>query len=148
MEEVSEGATPARSPRTRVRRARSVTESLLSIVLALEAFLIFFVTLVVYALDQLDPVTTFVGGAVFIVLLALTGGVLRYQAGVWIGWVLQVAVLATGFFVPVMFVIGGVFVALWTFCFIRGRQIDRDKASFFAAQSSDSSTETPKENNA
>jgi len=148
MEEVSEGKASARSPRTRVRRARSVTESLLSIVLSLEAFLIFFVTLVVYGLDQLDPVTTFAGGAIFIVLLALTGGVLRFPAGVWFGWVLQVAILATGFFVPAMFGIGAVFVALWTFCFIRGRQIDSQKASFLAEQSSHNPTETPKENNA
>ena len=42
---------PARQPRA--RRQRSVTEMLLSIVLALEAILVFFVTLVVYGLKSL-----------------------------------------------------------------------------------------------
>jgi hypothetical protein len=146
MEEVTDGASPAR--KVRVRRARSTTESLLSIVLALEAFLVFFITLVVYGLDQLDPATAFTGGAVFILLIVLTSGILRYPAGVWFGWVVQAALLATGFLNPVLFFVAAVFVGIWIFCFIRGRQIESQKASFLAAQTESPSTETPKENNA
>ena len=50
------------------RRPRSATESLLSIVLALEAILVFFVTLTAFGLKALEPVPAFVGGAVLIVL--------------------------------------------------------------------------------
>ena len=46
----------------RVRRAREATESLLSIVLLLEAVLVFFVTLVAYGLKVVPPGVAF-GGA-------------------------------------------------------------------------------------
>ena len=123
--------TPGRTPRQ--RRQRSVTEMLLSIVLALEAVLVFFVTLVVYGLKSLEPALAFGGGAVLILALFLTSGLLRYRWGVWLGWVLQLVLLATGFLVPLMFFIAACFVAIWIFCFVRGRQIDRQKAAFAAA---------------
>ena len=158
MEEVTDDSTARPARKVRTRRARSVTESLLSIVLTLEAFLVFFVALVVYGLDQLPPEMAFIGGSTFILLLVLTSGVLRYPAGVWFGWVLQVALLATGLLNPVLYGVAAVFVGIWIFCFIRGRQIDRQKASMLASQpespsaeslSAESpSTETPKENNA
>lgn len=135
----------------RSRRARSVTESLLSIVLALEAFLVFFVTLAVYGLRQLPPETAFLGGSVFVLLLVLAAGILRYPAGIWTGWVLQAALLALGFVNPILFLVSAVFVGIWIFCFVRARQIERDKASMLASTSEPSSaespsTETPKEN--
>jgi hypothetical protein len=98
----------------------------LSITLALEAFLIFFVTLVVYGLDTLEPATAFGGGAALIVLLAITARLVRHPVGVALGWVLQVVILALGLLVPLMFVIGALFVALWIYCFVRGRALDRD----------------------
>ena len=119
--------------RVRVRRERSVTESLLSIVLVLEAILVFFVTLVVYGLRILEPGQAFAGGAVLFLLLALTGALVRYRAGVWFGWVLQVVLLATGLLLPVMYVVGAIFVALWIYCFVRARTITRQKAEFAAA---------------
>ena len=122
--------TPGRAPRQ--RRQRSVTEMLLSIVLVLEAFLVFFVTLVVYGLKSLEPALAFGGGAALILALFLTSGVLRYGWGVWIGWILQVVLVATGFLVPLMFFIAACFVAIWVFCFVRGRQIDHQKAAFAA----------------
>ena len=122
--------TPGRAPRQ--RRQRSVTEMLLSIVLVLEAFLVFFVTLVVYGLKSLEPALAFGGGATLILALFLTSGVLRYGWGIWIGWILQVVLVATGFLVPLMFFIAACFVAIWVFCFVRGRQIDHQKAAFAA----------------
>ncbi len=112
------------------RRQRSVTESLLSIVLVLEALLVFFVALTAFGLKAVEPSTAFIGGAALIVALAVTGRVLRFDWGVWLGWAMQAVILATGFLLPVMFVVGAVFVGLWIFCFVRGRQIDADKAAF------------------
>lgn len=126
-------ATASRQPRTRVRRARSVTESLLSIVLALEAFLVFFVALVLYGLRAADVALAFGGGAIFIVLLILGGGVLRYRWGIWYGWALQLVLIATGFLLPILFLVAAVFVGIWTYCFIKGRQIDAQKADYLAA---------------
>lgn len=118
----------------RVRRQRSVTEMLLSIVLGLEAVLVFFVMLVVYGLRALEPVVAFGGGLALIVVLLVAGRLLRYPWGVWIGWALQAVLLATGILVPLMYFIAACFLAIWIFCFVKGRQIDRQKAAFAAAQ--------------
>ena len=114
------------------RRRRSATESLLSIVLILEAVLLFFVTLTAFGLKALDPVTAFVGGGAFMLVLVLASRLVRYRWGIWLGWVLQVAILATGFVLPMMFLVGGGFVALWVYCFVRARSIDRQRAEFEA----------------
>jgi hypothetical protein len=117
---------PSRPPAavSRPRRARSTTESLLSIVLGLEAILMFFVTLTAFGLKAVPPVTAFVGGGVLIVLLVLVAGLLRYRWGVWLGWVLQAVLVATGILLPIMFLVAAAFVAIWVYCFIKGRQID------------------------
>ena len=125
MEEVS------RPPR--VRRERGVTESLLSIVLALEAILVFFVVLVAFGLRIAEPGVVFGGGAVLFLALLVAGRLLRYPAGIWFGWALQVVLILTGILLPVMYFVGAIFVALWIYCFVRARTITRQKAEFAAA---------------
>ena len=120
-------ATPA--PQRRPRRKRSIQESLLSIALVLEAVLIFFVTLTAFGLKALPPVTAFVGGAAFFVALNVASAQQRFEWGVWVGWVLQVALLATGFILPIMFFIGALFVALYVFCFVKARQLTDQRRS-------------------
>lgn len=122
MSEASEAPKP---PRTRVRRQRSLTESLASIVLTMEAILVFFIALTVYGLHTLPPLAAFGGGAGLAVVLLVSTRLMRYSWGPWLGWVLQLVLLATGFVLPVLFIPAAIFIALWTFCFIRGRQVDR-----------------------
>ncbi len=112
----------------RPRRIRSTSESLLSIVLGLEAILTFFVTLTAFGLKALPAATAFLGGGVLIVLLVLVAGLLRFRWGVWLGWVLQAALVATGILLPIMFVIAAAFVAIWVYCFVKGRQIDHQRS--------------------
>ena len=111
----------------RTRRQRSVTESLLSIVLVLEATVLFFATLVAFGLRAVDPALALIGGAASIVLLVITAMLVRYRWGVWFGWVLQAALIATGILVPLMYGIGALFAAIWIYCFVRARQLDRQK---------------------
>jgi len=113
----------------RPRRARSVTEMLLSIVLGLEAVLIFFVTLTVYGLKALPAGYAFGGGAVLVVLLLAAAAVLRFPWGVWFGWALQVVLLATGLLLPALYIVAAIFIAIWVYCYIKGTQIDRTKAA-------------------
>jgi hypothetical protein len=113
--------TAADAPRG---RARSATESLLAVALALEAALTFFATLAIFGLRALEPVLAFVGGGVLFVALVLTTRLVRYRWGIAIGWVLQGVLLATGFLLPIMFVIAAGFVGIWIFCFVKGRQLD------------------------
>jgi len=119
----------AREPQPRGRRERSASESLLSIVLLLEGFLVFFVALAAFSLRVLTPVQALVGGLVLILLLAVAGRAARYPAGRWLGWVLQLVIIALGLVLPLMYVIGAGFLALWAFCFAKGRSLDAAKAA-------------------
>ena len=120
------------------RRRRSTTESLLSIVLILEAAMLFFATLTVFGLKALDPVAAFAGGGALILLTVIVSALVRWSWGVWLGWVLQAVILATGFLIPIMFVVGGGFVVLWVWCFLRAREIDRQRAEFEAELAAES----------
>lgn len=117
----------------RQRRARSASESLLSIVLGLEAVLVFFIALTLFGLDVLSPLVAFGGGAVLLVLLLLAGRMVSRPAGVWLGWVLQLVLILLGLLLPALYVAGAIFVAIWVYCFVVGRRLDRQKAEFLAA---------------
>ena len=119
-------AAPARKP----RRRRGAQESLLSIVLLLEAIVMFFVILVAYGLRVLPLGVIFGGGAVLIALMLLVGRSLRHPAAVWTGWTLQAVLILLGLLINVMYVIGVLFLALWIYCFIIGRRLDRRNAQF------------------
>ena len=108
----------------RPRRTRSVSEILLSIVLALEAVLMFFVMLTAFGVKALPPAVAFGGGIALIVVLLFAGRLLRYPWGVWVGWILQVVLIALGIVLPVMYFLGAVFTGIWVYCFVKGRQID------------------------
>ena len=120
----------AGNPRARrVRRTRSATESLLSIALGLEAALAFFITMAVFGLQLMPAPVALAGGAALMVALVVTAALVRYRFGVWLGWFLQAVVLATGLVLPLMYAIGAGFVAIWIYCFVTGRRLDRRRAS-------------------
>ena len=125
----------------RVRRERSASESLLSIVLLLEGFLVFFVALTAFSLESTSPAQALVGGAVLIVLLAVAGRLVRFAPGLWLGWALQLALVALGLILPLMYLIGAGFLALWVFCFVKGRALDAAKAAHLSTVSTGSTTE-------
>jgi hypothetical protein len=109
----------------RVRRERGVTETLLSVVLALEAAVFFFATLAIAGLSGIPTPLVVAGGAGFIVLLIVVAMVQRWMWGVVLGGVLQVVYVATGVLHPFMYVIGAVFAAMWLWCLVRARRIER-----------------------
>ncbi|SDC09679.1 DUF4233 domain-containing protein [Streptomyces prasinopilosus] len=55
-------------------------------------------------------------------------GVIARPGGVVLGWALQIALIASGFFVPTMFVLGALFAVLWWASVHYGRKIDEAKA--------------------
>ncbi|MFT4283949.1 MAG: DUF4233 domain-containing protein [Protaetiibacter sp.] len=125
----------------RTRRERSLTETLLSITLGLEAAMMFFAALVIFGLDRLDPDwLALVYGGAFILVLVLAAGVQRWAWGVWFGAALQLAIVATGLLEPMMFLVGAAFLALWVYCFVRGHQIDTQKAAWLAERAASEST--------
>jgi hypothetical protein len=124
---------PRASRPVRTRRDRGAQESLLSITLVLEAVMFFFPMMVVFGKHTLSPGWAFGGGLGGMVVLALASRLTGNRAGVWFGWLLQAAILATGFIEPFMFVVGLVFLAFWIFCFVKGGQLDRQNAARRAA---------------
>ena len=122
------------------RRERTATESLLSIVLGLEAVLVFFAALVAFGTRAAPAGLVFGGAALLVVLLALAGRFVRYPWGVWFGWALQVVLIVTGLLVSLMYLLGAGFLALYAYCFVRGRQLDKQKAAYFAAQSKENNS--------
>jgi uncharacterized membrane protein len=124
------GSDAAQNPRMRVRRVRSASESLLSIALLLETVLVFFVVMVAFGLRVLPIPVVFGGGATLAVLLILAGRLAGRPVGVWIGWVLQVALIALGILLPLMYFIGAIFAAIWIYCFVTGLRLDRRKAAY------------------
>ncbi|MEX1078781.1 MAG: DUF4233 domain-containing protein [Homoserinimonas sp.] len=111
------------------RPRRSATESLLSIVLVLDAVLVFFVMLAVFGLDLLPPAVAFGAGIALIVVLIITGRLVAKPWGIWIGHALQVQLVALGFVLPTMFFVGALFAAVWIYCVIVGRRLDRRNAA-------------------
>ncbi|MBG6107260.1 DUF4233 domain-containing protein [Frigoribacterium sp. CG_9.8] len=124
------GSDAAQNPHMRVRRVRSASESLLSIALLLETVLVFFVVMVAFGLRVLPIPVVFGGGAALAVLLILAGRLAGRPVGVWIGWVLQVALIALGILLPLMYFIGAIFAAIWIYCFVTGLRLDRRKAAY------------------
>ena len=113
----------------RPRRRRGAAESLLSIVLVLEAMSMFFVMLVVNGRDLLPTGVAFGGGLGAIVVILLVSRVLRFRWGIVLGCLVQIGLIACGLLDPVMYVVAAVFVALWTYCLIKGLQLDRLNAA-------------------
>lgn len=106
-------------------RPRSVRGSLLSIVLGFEVIVVFLGALVAFGLDALEPPVAFIGGGTLVAVMIVTLGLVQFRLGAIIGTVVQAAIVASGFLVPVMFFIGGVFAATWVYCLIVGTRIDR-----------------------
>lgn len=112
------------SPSARRGRVRSATESLLTVVLGLEAFVVFFVSLTVFGLRTLSAPVAFGGGAVLIVGFVVAAYAVRFRWGVWFGWAMQVILVGLGVVTPVLFAVAAVFIAMWVYCFVIGRRLD------------------------
>ncbi|WP_348787601.1 DUF4233 domain-containing protein [Leifsonia sp. NPDC080035] len=109
----------------RPRRQRSLRETLGSIVLAFELVIVFLGALVVFGLKALPAAVALGGGAVVVVLMIVAIGLLRWPAGIALGWIVQLIVVAAGFLVPAFFVVGAIFTAMWTYCMVAAARIDR-----------------------
>ncbi|MFB7930746.1 MULTISPECIES: DUF4233 domain-containing protein [Streptomyces] len=107
-----------------------------------EFFVIGFAALVAMKDPDLSMATVWtVSGVAMFLCLVLCGLVTR-PGGVVLGWALQLALIASGFVVPIMFFLGAIFAALWWASVHYGRKVDEAKARF-AAQAGPSGSSTP-----
>ena len=113
---------------------RSPTRTLAASTLVFEALVVFFAGLVAKDLSSLPTGAALGITGGLALACVLTAGLLRYRAGYAAGGVLQVAVVGLGFWVPVMFLLGGVFAVLWIFALRIGRQLEAAAQAARAAQ--------------
>ncbi len=113
---------------------RSPTRAIAASTLVFESLVVFFAGLVAKELSSLSTgqALGLAGGLALACLL--TAGLLRYPFGYAVGSALQLAVVATGFWVPAMFFLGGVFAVLWFAGLRMGRRVEAEAAALRAAQ--------------
>lgn len=97
-----------------------------------EFFVIGFAGLVAMKDPDLSMGTVWTVCGIAMLFSVLLCGVITRPGGVQLGWALQIALIASGFVVPIMFFMGAVFAALWWASIHFGRKIDEAKARFAA----------------
>ncbi|MDQ0796385.1 DUF4233 domain-containing protein [Streptomyces sp. B1I3] len=97
-----------------------------------EFFVIGFAGLVAMKLDGMPMATVWTVCGIGMLLSVLLCGMITRPGGVQLGWALQVALFLSGLFVPMMFILGVVFGALWWASVHYGRTIDEAKARWAA----------------
>ncbi|MGW2935939.1 DUF4233 domain-containing protein [Streptomyces sp. NPDC001156] len=104
-----------------------------------EFFVIGFAALVAMKDPNLSTGTVWTVSGIAMALSVVLCGMITRPGGVLLGWALQIALIASGFVVPTMFLLGAIFAALWWASVHYGRKIDEAKARFAAVQSSENS---------
>lgn len=107
---------------------RSAKRAMSATMLSLQAVVLFLSGLVLIGLEDLDVGTALGIGFGLAAACVVTAGLLRMPWAYYLGWTIQLVTLALGFVVPIMFVLGGVFTALWAGAFFLGAKVDRERA--------------------
>ncbi|MCP2343782.1 DUF4233 domain-containing protein [Actinomadura rupiterrae] len=121
-------STPAAGRRGKADGASNPERRLYSTVLACEAVVIGLAIPVAISVQKVDGTTAGWAGGALAVLCLLACGVMGRPWGFAVGTALQVVVLLTGFVVPMMFILGVLFGALWGTAFWLGRQAEQARA--------------------
>ncbi|MFE4212356.1 MULTISPECIES: DUF4233 domain-containing protein [unclassified Streptomyces] len=108
-----------------------------------EFFVIGFAGLVAMKSDDLSMATVWTVCGIGMLLSVLLCGVITRPGGVQLGWALQIVLVLSGFFVPMMFILGVIFAALWWASVHYGRRIDEAKARWAAQAEAQESAEAP-----
>ena len=110
---------------------------MLATVLAGESVIVFFGALVARAMASAGGDDSggawLATGSALAVLCIVAAATMRRPWGVTLGWVVQALTLLSGLVVPMMFVVGLFFLALWVTCLVKGAPIDAEMARREAA---------------
>jgi hypothetical protein len=111
-------------------RNRSTKATLGSLVMVFQSVVVFFATLVGFGLQVYpDPAVIWGVGLGLSVLLMIFPAVLGKPGTYLVGWVLQALVISLGIWVPLMYVLGVVFMGMWAWGMIAGGTIDKARAA-------------------
>jgi uncharacterized membrane protein len=123
-------AEPAQVP---TNTERSPRRGMAAAVLSLEAVTLGLTTPVMITIADVDTSLALSVGLGLAVVCLLLAGMLRAEWAYLAGYGVQVAAVALGFVVPVMFVLGAIFATLWTAADLLGRKIERERAAAWEA---------------
>ena len=112
---------------------RSPRRGMCAAVLALEAIVLGLTTPVMIAIADVAVPTALTIGLGLALACLILAGMLRAEWAYGVGYVIQVAAIGLGVVIPMMFVLGGIFAALWVGSDLLGRKIERERAEAWAA---------------
>lgn len=109
------------------------TWRMLATVLGGQSVVIFFGALVARALaaaggDVSRSTAYLVVGSALALACVIGAGLMRRPWGVTLGWLIQLATLVSAVVVPMMFIVGLIFLALWIVCLVQGARVDEVQA--------------------
>ncbi|RMI13600.1 DUF4233 domain-containing protein [Cellulomonas triticagri] len=114
------------------REKRPAKPQFTSMILVLEGVLVLFAGLTAYGLRSAPaPAIWSVAGSAFVVLVLLSRLVTK-PGGYVAGSVAQLAVIACGVIIPLMYALGVLFAALWFVSLRLGARVDAERAEFDA----------------
>ena len=116
---------------------RSPRRGMCAAVLSLEAITLGLTAPVMITIADVPAGTALTVGLGLAVVCLLLAGMLRAEWAYLVGYGVQVAAIALGFVVPVMFGLGLVFAALWAAADLLGRKIERERAEAWEAWRAD-----------
>ena len=114
-------------------RGRSPRRGMCAAVLSFEAITLGLTTPVLITIANVDVGMALLVGLGLAFACLLVTAMLRSEWAYALGWLIQVGAVALGFWIPLMFFLGGVFAALWATAYLLGRKIEREREAAFAA---------------
>ena len=107
---------------------RSAQRSMCAVMLTLQAVVLGLTTPVLISVADVSVGTALAVGLGLTVACVVVAGMLRRAWAFGAGWAIQAAALALGLVIPMMFLLGAVFAALWAGAYFLGAKIDRERA--------------------
>lgn len=123
------------------RGGRSPRRGMCAAVLSLEGVVVGLSTPVMATLADVSLPTALGVGLGLAAACFVVAGMLRSEAGYVAGWVVQVAAIGLGVLVPVMWLLGLIFGALWATADLLGRRIERERAAIDARYEAEDTAE-------
>lgn len=122
-------AEPAQAAQAGRAAQRKTMRAVHSAILVFEAIVVGLAIPVAITLNGVPGAVAGAVGGVIAVSCLVAAGLLRSPIGYMIGSALQVVTFALGFAVPLMFVLGLAFGALWFYCLVLDRRLRRRAAA-------------------
>ncbi len=105
-----------------------VQRAMCSGMLGLQSVVLLLTTPVLLVLTDVGTATGLAIGLGLTLVCLVAAGAMRRRTGAWLGWGVQLASIALGIVIPVMFALGVVFLSLYGGSWFLGARIDRERA--------------------